>query len=235
MPAICDSTCSAGVATSDSTSRAEAPGNGMNTLAMVTLICGSSSRGVTMIANRPSSSRDQCDQRGQLSPCGTLISTRRLSRLIPVTSGVPGTHGFADLHVPVGDDAGIGRDDGGVTELFLRLGERRLSRLQTCLGRIPFGARAIQVRLGHQPLREDAFDALELRPRLGRAGTGLAQAALGRPHPCLLLGIAEAHHDIALLDEVINVVKHLQHPPRGLRGDRRALHGLDPPVHDPFP
>jgi hypothetical protein len=55
MPAICDSTCSAGVATSASTSRAEAPGKGMNTLAMVTLICGSSSRGVTMMANRPSS------------------------------------------------------------------------------------------------------------------------------------------------------------------------------------
>ena len=55
MPAICDSTCSAGVATSDSTSRADAPGKGMNTLAMVTLICGSSSRGVTMMAKRPSS------------------------------------------------------------------------------------------------------------------------------------------------------------------------------------
>ena len=54
MPAICDSTCSAGVATSASTSLAEAPGNGTNTLAMVTLICGSSSRGVTSTANRPS-------------------------------------------------------------------------------------------------------------------------------------------------------------------------------------
>src|SRR3990167_1094934 len=49
-------TCSAGVATSVSTSFADAPGNGINTLAMVTLICGSSSRGVTRTANRPSSS-----------------------------------------------------------------------------------------------------------------------------------------------------------------------------------
>ena len=31
----------------DSTSRADAPGNGISTFAMVTLICGSSSRGVT--------------------------------------------------------------------------------------------------------------------------------------------------------------------------------------------
>ena len=56
MPAICDSTCSAGVATICSTSRTDAPGNGISTLAMVTLICGSSSRGVTSTANAPSSS-----------------------------------------------------------------------------------------------------------------------------------------------------------------------------------
>ena len=54
-PAICDSTCSPGVATICSTSRTEAPGNGTSTLAMVTLICGSSSRGVTSTANMPSS------------------------------------------------------------------------------------------------------------------------------------------------------------------------------------
>jgi hypothetical protein len=54
-PEICDNTCSAGVATVCATSRAEAPGQAISTLAMVTLICGSSSRGVTMIANRPSS------------------------------------------------------------------------------------------------------------------------------------------------------------------------------------
>src|SRR3972149_4373747 len=51
-----ESTCSAGVVTSDSTSLADAPGNGISTLAMVTLICGSSSRGVTSTANTPSSS-----------------------------------------------------------------------------------------------------------------------------------------------------------------------------------
>ncbi len=43
------------MATSDSTSCDEAPGNGTNTLAIVTLICGSSSRGVTITANSPSS------------------------------------------------------------------------------------------------------------------------------------------------------------------------------------
>ena len=51
-----ESTCSAGVVTSDSTSLADAPGNGISTFAMVTLICGSSSRGVTSTANTPSSS-----------------------------------------------------------------------------------------------------------------------------------------------------------------------------------
>ena len=53
-PVICESTCSAGVATSDSTSFAAAPGKGMMTLAIVTSIWGSSSRGVTRMANRPS-------------------------------------------------------------------------------------------------------------------------------------------------------------------------------------
>gem|GEM_PF-5617846 len=38
MPAMRESTCSAGRATRFSTSRAEAPGKGMKTLAIVTLI-----------------------------------------------------------------------------------------------------------------------------------------------------------------------------------------------------
>ena len=54
-PVIWLSTCSAGVVTICSTSRTDAPGKGMNTLAMVTLICGSSSRGVTSTAVTPSS------------------------------------------------------------------------------------------------------------------------------------------------------------------------------------
>ena len=54
MPAMRESTCSAGRATRFSTSRAEAPGKGTKTLAIVTLICGSSSRGVTSTAKRPS-------------------------------------------------------------------------------------------------------------------------------------------------------------------------------------
>ena len=55
-PLICDSTCSAGMATICSTSRTAAPGKGISTLAIVTLICGSSSRGVTPTAKPPSSS-----------------------------------------------------------------------------------------------------------------------------------------------------------------------------------
>src|SRR5690606_31599387 len=51
---ICASTCSAGIAASASTSFAAAPGNGTKTFAMVTLIWGSSSRGVTATANSPS-------------------------------------------------------------------------------------------------------------------------------------------------------------------------------------
>ena len=54
MPAIWLSTCSAGRATMFCTSVLLAPGKGISTLAMVTLICGSSSRGVTSTANRPS-------------------------------------------------------------------------------------------------------------------------------------------------------------------------------------
>src|SRR6266567_2839449 len=54
-PWICAITCSAGIATSTSTSFADAPGNGTSTLAIVTLICGSSSRGVTTTANAPKS------------------------------------------------------------------------------------------------------------------------------------------------------------------------------------
>ena len=56
MPAICPSTCSAGRATMCCTSALPAPGKGISTLAIVTLICGSSSRGVTSTANSPSSS-----------------------------------------------------------------------------------------------------------------------------------------------------------------------------------
>ena len=55
-PAICASTCSAGPATICSTSRTAAPGKGISTLAIVTLIWGSSSRGVTPTAKNPSSS-----------------------------------------------------------------------------------------------------------------------------------------------------------------------------------
>ena len=56
MPAICASTCSAGRATMFCTSALLAPGKAISTLAMVTLICGSSSRGVTSTAKTPSSS-----------------------------------------------------------------------------------------------------------------------------------------------------------------------------------
>ena len=65
-PVIWPSTCSAGVATICSTSRTDAPGKGTNTLAIVTLICGSSSRGVTSTAKTPSSSDDQRQQRRDL-------------------------------------------------------------------------------------------------------------------------------------------------------------------------
>ena len=56
MPLISESTCSAGVATRCSTSCAVAPGKGMNTLAKVTLIWGSSSRGVISTASSPNNS-----------------------------------------------------------------------------------------------------------------------------------------------------------------------------------
>src|SRR5574343_1246754 len=53
-PSISDNFFSSGKLTSCSTWRASAPGNGTNTLAMVTSICGSSSCGVTSTATRPS-------------------------------------------------------------------------------------------------------------------------------------------------------------------------------------
>src|SRR5579863_3779811 len=55
-PAISPSTCSMGEDTRLSTCSAEAPGKAMKTLAKVTSICGSSSRGVTRTANIPNSS-----------------------------------------------------------------------------------------------------------------------------------------------------------------------------------
>ena len=55
MPAIWLRTCSAGRATMFCTSSLLAPGKAISTLAIVTLICGSSSRGVTITAKRPSS------------------------------------------------------------------------------------------------------------------------------------------------------------------------------------
>ena len=66
MPVICDSTCSAGTVTMLCTSSLDAPGNGMITFAIVTLICGSSSFGVTSTANSPSSNATERDQRRQL-------------------------------------------------------------------------------------------------------------------------------------------------------------------------
>src|SRR5690606_25207196 len=54
-PSISDSTCSSGYATICSTWRASAPGKGTMTLAMVTSIWGSSSRGVIASATTPSS------------------------------------------------------------------------------------------------------------------------------------------------------------------------------------
>ena len=64
MPSIWESTCSAGVETSDSTSFTEAPGNGMKTFAIVTLICGSSSRGVTDDGEDAQQQRHQRDRAG---------------------------------------------------------------------------------------------------------------------------------------------------------------------------
>src|SRR5487761_2417242 len=56
MPLISASFCSSGNATRFSTSRTLAPANGTITLATVTSICGSSSRGVMISAVMPSSS-----------------------------------------------------------------------------------------------------------------------------------------------------------------------------------
>src|SRR5262252_10274382 len=56
MPLICETTCSAGTVIRWCTSSVEAAGNGMNTFAIVTLICGSSSFGMTNPANTPRSS-----------------------------------------------------------------------------------------------------------------------------------------------------------------------------------
>src|SRR5512137_1333935 len=73
-PEISASTFSMGVATRFSTCCALAPGNGTMTLAIVTLICGSSSRGVTNTAKSPSSSA--------VSPSSGVSSLSRNSRAI---------------------------------------------------------------------------------------------------------------------------------------------------------
>ena len=61
-PEISASTCSIGEATRLSTCSAEAPGKPMKTLAKVTSICGSSSRGVTSTAN---TAQQYCRERQQ--------------------------------------------------------------------------------------------------------------------------------------------------------------------------
>ena len=61
-PLISDRACSAGTLTRLSTSLAEAPGNAIKTLAKVTSICGSSSRGVTSTANTPSNKASKANK-----------------------------------------------------------------------------------------------------------------------------------------------------------------------------
>ena len=81
--AICPKTCSAGVATMRSTSLADAPGKGINTFAMVTLICGSSSRGVTITANTPSNNATNANK-------GVICALRKNAAMrpeIPIFAG----------------------------------------------------------------------------------------------------------------------------------------------------
>ena len=67
IPRMREITCSAGIAIRLSTSFADAPGKGTSTLAMVTLICGSSSLGVTSTANTPSRNSTKRNQRRELT------------------------------------------------------------------------------------------------------------------------------------------------------------------------
>src|SRR5512134_2490566 len=93
-PVICPSTCSAGVATSDSTSLAEAPGNGIRTFAIVTLICGSSSRGVTRTAKTPRSAATSATSGVSCEPTKNLAMRPEMP-IGPARSG-----GLLQLHDP---------------------------------------------------------------------------------------------------------------------------------------
>src|SRR5690606_29885833 len=95
--------CSSGVLTSCSTSRALAPSNGTITLAMVTSICGSSSRGVTSTATRPSSKPSKAST--GVSGLAWNAAARRPGRPRRGISVITGTGGVA-----LGDER-LHRDD----------------------------------------------------------------------------------------------------------------------------
>src|SRR5512135_2613764 len=136
-PEISASTFSIGVATRLSTCSAEAPGNGTMTFAIVTLICGSSSRGVTSTANRPSNSavmpssgvsslsRNRRAMRPLMPSRSVVMRLGRLARLQPRGHRVerdalpvcePGADldllapGVPEAHLPQ-RHAAVGRDD----------------------------------------------------------------------------------------------------------------------------
>ena len=89
-PAIRDKTCSAGVATICSTSRTDAPANGISTLAIVTLICGSSSRGVTSTANAPSSTAASASN-------GVICAVWKKAAMRPEMPSLPPPRSGADM------------------------------------------------------------------------------------------------------------------------------------------
>jgi hypothetical protein len=82
MPVICEMTCSAGTVTMLCTSSLAAPGNGISTLAIVTLICGSSSFGVTSTAKTPIS-------RPTSAISGVICVVRKARAMRPEMPSVP--------------------------------------------------------------------------------------------------------------------------------------------------
>ncbi len=103
-PSISERTCSADVVTSCSTSLALAPGKGTKTLAKVTSICGSSSRGVTATAKRPSRKPVRASN-------GVISESRNLPAMVPeIPRRSPMAHwlpccSFRSIVAPTGSSA----------------------------------------------------------------------------------------------------------------------------------
>src|ERR1017187_6178626 len=172
MPVMRESTCSAGVVTSDSTSFADAPGNGISTFAMVTLICGSSSRGVTSTANTPSSSASSAIS-------GVICECRKILLMRPEMPMVNSWFAVRDSLLGMMPGARLGR---------IAIGRPRCSRLALLAAALQGGQCSDRVERDLVPRRGAGEHLPSLRPcrfsqaQLAKADLAVTPRLIGAGH-----------------------------------------------------